>query len=133
MADWILSDPTGSGSSNAPLSSGDLNAYGQEEPVDKIVDAGFTHLVGGGADDFGFTFFGEQGALDHAFVTPDLSSAVTGAAEWHVNADEPVFLDYNLEFNDPAFFEGDDPARGSDHDPVIIGLDFMLLGPDTMV
>jgi len=47
---------------------------------------------------------------------------VTGAGIWHVNADEPRFLDYNQDFEDPAFFDPTSPFRASDHDPAIIGL-----------
>ena len=44
--------------------------------------------------------------------------------EWHINADEPGLLDYNLEFGrDPALFDASIPYRASDHDPVVIGLD----------
>ncbi len=49
---------------------------------------------------------------------------VTGVTEWHINADEPAVLDYNLEApRDPALFDPDTPYRASDHDPIIVGLD----------
>lgn len=49
---------------------------------------------------------------------------VSGIAEWHINADEPPVLDYNLEFDrDAALFDGVSPFRASDHDAVIIGLE----------
>lgn len=118
---WLATNPTGDSTANI-LVTGDLNAYGLEDPVDAVVAGGYTHLVGGGSDDYGYTFFGEQGALDHAFASGGLAGVVTGAAEWHVNADEPVFLDYNLDFEDAAFFDGDDPFRSSDHDPLLVGL-----------
>ncbi|NLX00097.1 MAG: PKD domain-containing protein, partial [Actinomycetales bacterium] len=47
---------------------------------------------------------------------------VTGAAEWHINADEPDILDFNLDFNRPAEFFTSDMYRSSDHDPVLVGL-----------
>jgi len=44
--------------------------------------------------------------------------------EWHINADEPRLLDYNLENGrDPNLFDGTTPYRASDHDPVVIGID----------
>jgi predicted extracellular nuclease len=43
--------------------------------------------------------------------------------EWHINADEPPILDYNLEFGrDPDLFDPLSPYRVSDHDPIVIGL-----------
>ena len=46
--------------------------------------------------------------------------------EWHVNADEPVALDYNTNFKSPnhvnTLYAGD-PYRSSDHDPVLVGFD----------
>lgn len=43
----------------------------------------------------------------------------TGATEWHVNADEPTVLDYNLEFkssNHHVTLYAPDAYRSSDHD-----------------
>ena len=49
---------------------------------------------------------------------------VVETIEWHINADEPPLLDYNLEHRrDPSLFDADSPYRASDHDPVVIGLD----------
>ena len=47
-------------------------------------------------------FDGEAGSLDHAIGTPELNAVVTGASAWHINADEPSIIDYNLEFKQPA-------------------------------
>jgi hypothetical protein len=45
-----------------------------------------------------YVFDGLSGRLDHALATPSLAAQVTGATEWHINADEPSFIDYNTEF-----------------------------------
>ena len=51
---------------------------------------------------------------------------VAETIEWHINADEPSVLDYNLEDDrDPALFDADTPYRASDHDPIIVGLDLV--------
>ena len=44
---------------------------------------------------------------------------------WHINADEPDLLDYDMTFKQPAQEALYEPNayRSSDHDPVIIGLD----------
>ena len=48
---------------------------------------------------------------------------VIGVAEWHINADEPPLIDYNLEGSrDAGLFDANNPFRTSDHDPVIVGI-----------
>ena len=47
-----------------------------------------------------------------------------GTTIWHINADEPDLIDYDMTFKLPAqdALYAPDPYRYSDHDPVIIGL-----------
>ena len=50
---------------------------------------------------------------------------MTGAAEWHINSDEPDVLDYDTTFKPPAqdaLYEAN-AYRSSDHDAVVVGLD----------
>ena len=125
LANWLATDPTGSGSSDS-LIIGDLNAYAQEDPVTAIKAGSYTDLiesyVGTGFADgaYSFNFFSQSGALDHALSSPSMTANVTGAGIWHINADEPSALDYN-NFNQPDLFS-DDEFRSSDHDPVLVGL-----------
>jgi len=123
IAAWIAADPTGS---NDPdyLIIGDLNAYTQEDPLRVLANAGLTNLLEARADSYSFVFDAQAGALDHAFASASLGPQVVDTIEWHINADEPTLLDYNLEnHRDPALFDPDSPYRASDHDPVVIGLD----------
>lgn len=125
MADWLATDPTSSGDADV-LVIGDSNSYYLEDPMTALDDAGFVNLVesSAGQDSYSFLFAGQVGALDHALASPSLVDQVAGIAEWHINADEPPLLDYNLEFDrDPGMFDGTTPYRSSDHDPLIIGLD----------
>jgi uncharacterized protein len=123
---WIATDPTGTGESGV-LIIGDLNAYAREDPVAVITDGGFTDLLAahGGTRPYSYVFNGQWGYLDHALGSAGLLAHVTGAAVWHINADEPPVLDYNTNFKRPAqqvgFYRAD-PFRSSDHDPVLIGL-----------
>lgn len=125
LVDWLATDPTGSGSDKV-LILGDLNAYAQEDPVTIIESGGYTDLIeefaGTGVEDgaYSFNFFAESGSLDHALSSPGMTANVTGAAVWHINADEPRALDYN-NFNQPDLFETDE-FRSSDHDPLVVGL-----------
>lgn len=125
LADWLALDPTTSGDPDF-LIVGDLNAYLAEDPLDALKNAGYVNLLeaahGGAA--YSFAFGSRFGALDHALATPALVPQIAGAMEWHINADEPPVLDYNLEFGrDPALFDADSPYRVSDHDPIIVGID----------
>jgi VCBS repeat-containing protein len=124
LTEWLASDPFGSGDSDY-LIIGDLNAYGQEDPVQAIEDAGYTSLLSSliGEDAFSYTFDGQRGALDQALASSSLTGQVTGITEWHINSLEPSILGYSSEFTDPAWFNADDPYSASDHDPLLIGLD----------
>ena len=103
---------------------GDLNAYGEEDPIDVLRNGGLIDQLGRLTNPYSFVFDGQSGRLDQAFSTSSLSSQVTGVTEWHINADEPRILDYNQEFRgsgqSPDLYEAT-PYRSSDHDPVIVG------------
>jgi predicted extracellular nuclease len=103
---------------------GDLNSYTEEDPIHTLEAAGYTGLSEISVADeerYSFSFDGQSGELDHALAAPDLVDNVTGAAVWHINADEPLILDYNTEFNPPALY-APDAYRASDHDPIVVGL-----------
>lgn len=119
---WLATDPTGSQESDV-LILGDLNAYRNEEPITAIKAGGYVDLLGASA--YSYVFEGQSGYLDHALASASLALQVTGATEWHVNADEPTVLDYNVEFKSPsqiASLYAPTPYRSSDHDPLVIGL-----------
>ncbi|MGH2491808.1 MAG: ExeM/NucH family extracellular endonuclease, partial [Candidatus Limnocylindria bacterium] len=124
LVDWLASDPTGSDDPDF-LMIGDLNSYTFEDPITTLTNGGFTNLVRtfGGLAAYSYVFSGESGYLDHALATSSMASQVTGVTEWHVNPDEPVVLDYNVEFKTPnqvTTFYDPGPYRSSDHDPIIV-------------
>ena len=126
LVNWLATDPTASGDPDF-LMIGDYNSYAKEDPITVIKAAGFTDLINSfaGADAYSYQFDGQSGYLDHALASASLSSQVTGATEFHINADEPVVLDYNVEFKSPgqvASFYDAGAFRASDHDPVVVGL-----------
>ena len=132
LVNWLATDPTGSGDSDSII-IGDLNAYAMEDPVTAIKNGGYTDLISSllGSDGYSFVFQGQSGYLDHALASGNLVPQVTGVTEWHINADEPIALDYNVEFKSAGqvtSFYNADAFRSSDHDPVIVGLD--LIGYD---
>lgn len=118
---WAESDPTNSGDPDYLL-IGDFNAYAMEDPIRAIEAAGYTNLEAtfepGG---YGYTFSGQRGTLDYGFASQCLNQQVVGAATWHINADEPTILDYNLDNGrDSTLFDGQIPFRTSDHDPLLM-------------
>ncbi len=129
LTKWADSDPTGSGDSDVLL-IGDFNAYAKEDAVEIIESAGYENL-GVGNGEYSYVFDGQTGTLDQAFANDSMAGQVTDTTHWHINSDEADALDYNTNFNrDTAIFDGDTPARNSDHDPLIIGLN---LGTETPV
>ncbi len=103
---------------------GDLNSYGDEDPIDVLKAAGFVDLIEtrlAESDRYSYVFDGQAGYLDQALVTRQLARRITGVDIWHINSDEALFQDYNTEFNPPGFYQPD-PYRSSDHDPVLIGV-----------
>lgn len=128
LADFVAALQASSGSGDVIL-IGDLNAYAQEDPIATLAAAGFVDQIGV-FNSFGYSyvFDGAAGRLDHALTSASLSDKVSGATEWHINADEPSVIDYNLEFKQPACatcgpdYYAATPYRSSDHDPVVVGL-----------
>jgi uncharacterized protein len=141
LVDWIATDPTGSGDPDF-LIMGDLNSYAMEDPIDAIkagedqapgTSDDWTNLIAQyvGDDAYSFVFDGQSGYLDHALANPSIVSQVAGATEWHINADEPDILDYDVSFKpqaQDALFEVNQ-FRTSDHDPVLLGLDLINEAP----
>lgn len=133
LAEWLATDPTGSGTDRI-LIIGDLNAYAREDPVVALEAAGYANLIArdGGYEAYSYLFSGLRGSLDHALASAALEPLVTGAAPWHINADEPRVLDYNDTIADPgesaadtrqsAAFYAPTVYRSADHDPLVIGL-----------
>lgn len=125
IGDWIATDPTGSGDSDF-LVFGDLNAHMFEDPLTALKNAGLVSLLETDAKSYSYLFDAQAGTMDHAVVSASLAPQVAAVREWHINADEPPLLDYNLENGrDPALFDPGLPYRTSDHDPIIIGLELI--------
>lgn len=125
LADFLATDPTGSGDSDF-LVIGDLNSYDEEDPIRTLEAAGYTDLNEAfGGDAYSYVFDGELGYLDYALANPALTPQVTGTTEWHINADEPDLLDYDTSFKSSGqdALYAPDPYRSSDHDPVVVGLE----------
>ncbi|HSG44483.1 MAG TPA: ExeM/NucH family extracellular endonuclease [Anaerolineales bacterium] len=103
---------------------GDMNAYLDEDPI-LAFETELVNLVRDWDNDpYSYNFFASfaapwigRGLLDYAFATPSMADQVKKAEVWHINADEPRFLDWY----DPSVV-APGPYRASDHDPVIVSL-----------
>ncbi|MFE5670539.1 ExeM/NucH family extracellular endonuclease [Agromyces sp. NPDC056523] len=128
MVDWLADEPTAAEAGHE-LIIGDLNSYDKEDPIDVFVGAGYTDLLlrEQGEEAYSYVFDGQIGYLDYALAGTALAPKVTGAADWRINADEPDLIDYTMQFKKPAqdALFAPDPYRSSDHDPVIVGMDFI--------
>ncbi|GAB3590082.1 ExeM/NucH family extracellular endonuclease [Hymenobacter daeguensis] len=100
------------------VSVGDYNANYEEDPMDILRAAGF--VIGSPATSASYVFNGLSGSLDHAVLTPNLVGHAA-VEKWHINAAEPEFLEYDVA---GAATDITSPFRSSDHDPVLIGLNF---------
>ncbi len=102
---------------------GDFNAYAQEDPIAELTAGGaIVDLVGKfDPEHYSYVFDGFAGRLDHGFGTASIAPKISYATSWHINADEPLVLDYNNEFNPPAYYQPT-AFKSSDHDPMLMGL-----------
>lgn len=127
LRSWLTTDPTATADPDV-LILGDLNAYAKEDPVTTFTATGWRDLVASyqGPQAYGYVFNGQWGYLDHALATPSLAlGQVAQAQHWHINADEPNVLDYNVNFKSAgqvASLYAADELRNSDHDPVVVDL-----------
>ncbi|MCC2616409.1 ExeM/NucH family extracellular endonuclease [Aestuariibacter halophilus] len=132
LSNWIATDGTLSRQQHV-LIIGDLNAYAKEDPIAALEGAGYVNLIAqfGGAEAYSYAFGGEMGYLDHGLANQALADKAVDAGEWHINADEPRVLDYNVEYKSEQQvldFYSADPFRMSDHDPMLASFELPRLG-----
>ncbi|MGP4844536.1 ExeM/NucH family extracellular endonuclease [Marinobacter sp. 1Y8] len=106
---------------------GDLNSYAGETPLNILAAGGYRQP--GWNDEqpqYTYRYFGFKGMLDYVLTDTALASRATASGVWHINADEPPVLDYNLEHHPRGradrLYQAS-PWRSSDHDPVYVDID----------
>ncbi|GLX78542.1 hypothetical protein tinsulaeT_18820 [Thalassotalea insulae] len=124
---WLNTHPTGIAEDDYII-LGDMNAYSMEDPINAYKTAGLSHLMQEfhGNQTHSYIYRGESGSLDHAFASSNMRKKVIAITDWHINADEPPALDYNMEYKSDyqlANLYADNAYRTSDHDPIVIALD----------
>jgi uncharacterized protein len=118
--------------SNDVLMMGDMNSYGQEDPIFELTSNGFIDQAARyNTLAYTYVFDAMAGRLDHAISSASMSPKIVATKLWNINADEQIAFDYNLEFKQPACATcAPDPAnrydayRSSDHDPILVVVDF---------
>ncbi|WP_175771514.1 ExeM/NucH family extracellular endonuclease [Burkholderia ambifaria] len=126
LADWLAGTPTGV-AGQGTLLIGDFNSYTYEDPIRLLEARGYRNLVSRwiGANAYSYVYNGEAGYLDHALTSLPLASHVKAVHEWHINADEPIALQYTLAYKSAEqqkTYYAPDAYRSSDHDPVLIDI-----------
>jgi predicted extracellular nuclease len=103
------------GGTDRILILGDMNAYRLEDPIRAFNAAGFVDVVEAesGLPQWSYVYRGQAGTLDYAFASPALARLAARAENWHINSDWPR----NMNLPRPWL-------RMSDHDPVVVDLDF---------
>ncbi|MBD2716289.1 ExeM/NucH family extracellular endonuclease [Microvirga sp. STR05] len=102
---------------------GDYNANYEEDPIDILRAAGLVTVTP--PTSASYVFKGLTGSLDHCIVTPNMVGFID-VHKWNINSGEPPFLQYDAA---GAATDVASPFRSSDHDPVLIGINFSGLAP----
>lgn len=101
---------------------GDFNAYGQEDPLKVLADAGYTDQ-GAKTRQSTYLYDGRVGSLDHVLTNASATKATKDRAIWNVNSVESVAYEYSRFNNNVTDFYAPNAFRASDHDPLIVGFD----------
>jgi hypothetical protein len=116
---------------------GDLNSYDHEDPIDMIklgtddtadTPDDFHDMMAEfrGESAYGYVYDGQIGYLDYALANETLADRIVDVNFWHINADEPDLIDYDMTFKQNAqdALYAADAYRSSDHDPVVVSISF---------
>ncbi|GAA3060457.1 MULTISPECIES: ExeM/NucH family extracellular endonuclease [Actinomycetes] len=106
---------------------GDFNSYEKEDPLQEILDAGFSN-ISAETGQHSYMFDGQVGSLDHLFASEAAAESVSQAEIWNINAVEPIALEYSRYNGNASDLFRADLWRSSDHDPIVA--DLRLSGAD---
>ena len=114
QAPWLEELSAETGTKNIII-LGDMNAWRNEDPIRQFKKFGYADLVEqlSGLPQYSFLYWGKIGTLDYAFASPALAKHAKRAEIWHINAIWPQKMAQPQPW-----------LRASDHDPVIVDLDF---------
>ena len=102
---WVTADPD-------ILIMGDLNAMTEEEPIQKIINAGYAEqLVRFDSTAYSYVYHNKEQLIDHVMANSTMAGQITGAYVYHIN-------------NDPTLQSSAMRKKYnySDHDACLVGL-----------
>ncbi|PYI37884.1 multifunctional nuclease/2',3'-cyclic-nucleotide 2'-phosphodiesterase/5'-nucleotidase/3'-nucleotidase [Arthrobacter psychrolactophilus] len=103
------------------LLMGDFNAYGFEDPINVMTQAGYVDQDPK-TGKHSYSYGGMVGSLDHVLASPAAEKIISGADIWNINSAESIAMGYSrYNYNVTNFYDGS-PFSASDHDPVVVGL-----------
>lgn len=103
------------------LLMGDFNAYGFEDPINVMTNAGYVDQDPK-TGKHSYSYGGMVGSLDHVLASPAAEAIITGADIWNINSAESIAMGYSrYNYNVTNFYDGS-AFSASDHDPVVVGL-----------
>ena len=122
----FIEDLKVSGGTDRIVTVGDYNAYYEEDPMDVFRAGGL--VLPSAATDYSYHFDGALGSLDHALFSSAMAPLVE-VKKWHINSTEPAFLQYT----NTTYTDASSPFRSSDHDPLLINVDFSAALPVRLI
>ena len=95
---------------------GDYNCYTMEQPIRRVIRAGYTDMLPHGSEgDYSYNYKGEAGYLDRCFASPSMAAQIVRVRPWHVNAD--------WYYQHAAYKMKDRSChRYADHDPIVVDI-----------
>ncbi|WP_051786415.1 ExeM/NucH family extracellular endonuclease [Endozoicomonas numazuensis] len=84
-----------------------------------------------GTDAFSYSFDGELGSLDHVLGSGSITAKLNAVTDWHINSLENSLFEYSRKYSGDLE-KSDNVYRSSDHDPVILTLDYSLSETQTI-
>lgn len=111
--------------------AGDFNSYLKEDPIDVLTEAGYVDL-GVLSGEQTYAFDGAIGSLDHILASPAASAEVAGVDIWNINSVESIAYEYSRFNYNATNFYAPNAYRSSDHDPIIVGVDFAAAAESTV-
>ncbi|WP_026819339.1 ExeM/NucH family extracellular endonuclease [Arthrobacter castelli] len=109
---------------------GDFNSYRMEDPIQVLRDAGYVNQ-GAKTGEHTYVYDGAVGSLDYIFASAAADAMVSGADIWNINSVESVAMEYSRYNYNVTNYYAPDVYRSSDHDPILVGLNFEQPGDGT--
>ncbi len=112
--------------------AGDFNAYSEEDPIQILEAAGYTHLEStSDPDEESYNFDGQIGSLDHVLANSAALADVEDVDIWTINGYESVYYEYSrYNYNVTNLYQADQ-FKSSDHNPEIVGINTVIRAGST--